>query len=262
MSTPDRDRLMAYIDNELDPAVRAAVEADAAAMIEIAALQRQADAIRTLFAPAAAEPVPARLDPHRLALVRNRQRVQAVGRAAMIVAVLGVGIAAGWMLRPSGEAPALYDRLIANAVSAHTVYVAEQRHAVEVSGSESEHLSNWLSNRLASKLAMPDLSAEGLSFLGGRLLPAPEVAGGRAAQLMYEDAAGERLTLYITPSNGVGGPALDTVRFGVDTAVYWADDIFTCTLVGPQPPEAMQAVLTSVAAQLSPGQSQRGYRDL
>ena len=262
MSTPDRDRLMAYIDNELDPAGRAAVEADAAAMIEIAALQRQADAIRTLFAPAAAEPVPARLDPHRLALVRNRQRVQAVGRAAMIVAVLGVGIAAGWMLRPSGEAPALYDRLIANAVSAHTVYVAEQRHAVEVSGSESEHLSNWLSNRLASKLAMPDLSAEGLSFLGGRLLPAPEVAGGRAAQLMYEDAAGERLTLYITPSNGGGGPALDTVRFGVDTAVYWADDIFTCTLVGPQPPEAMQAVLTSVAAQLSPGQSQRGYRDL
>jgi len=107
MSTPDRDRLMAYIDNELDPAGRAAVEADAAAMIEIAALQRQADAIRTLFAPAAAEPVPARLDPHRLALVRNRQRVQAVGRAAMIVAVLGVGIAAGWMLRPSGEAPAL-----------------------------------------------------------------------------------------------------------------------------------------------------------
>lgn len=261
MSGIDRDTLMAYLDGQLDASGRAAVEADPAAMAEIAALQRQSDAIRTLFAPAAAEPVPARLDPHRLARVQSRQRTRTIARAAMFVAVLGLGIAAGWFLRPAGDGPELYDRLIANAVSAHTVYVAENRHAVEVAGSDSEHLSSWLSNRLDTTLALPDLSAQGLAFLGGRLLPAPEIPGGRAAQLMYEDGSGERLTLYITPSTGVTGPAYEATSFGLDSAFYWANDTFTCTLVGPQSPETMQAVLTIVAAQLSPGQSQRVYRD-
>src|SRR5690606_31282913 len=97
-----------------------------------------------------------------------------------------------------------------------TVYVAESLHAVEVTGGDSEHLSTWLSNRLETGLAMPDLSTEGFTFLGGRLLPAPEIAGGRAAQLMYEDAAGERLTLYITPATGISGPAYENVGFGLD----------------------------------------------
>ncbi len=48
------------------PETRAAVEAHVAARpeaaAELAALQRQADNIRTLFAPVAAEPVPARLN--------------------------------------------------------------------------------------------------------------------------------------------------------------------------------------------------------
>ncbi len=262
MSAIDRDTLMAYLDGQLDAPARARVEADPAAMAEIAALQRQSDAIRTLFAPAAAEAIPARLDPHRISRARTRSRRGTLARAAMITALVGIGMAAGWLLRPLADAPALYDRLIANAVSAHTVYVAETRHAVEVPGAEAEHLSTWLSNRLDTALAMPDLSADGFTFLGGRLLPAPDVAGGRAAQLMYEDAAGERLTLYITPATGVTGPAYETVGFGLDTALYWAGETFTCTLVGPQSAETMHAVLTSIGNQLSPSQTQRPYRDL
>ncbi len=262
MSAIDRDTIMAYLDDEMDPAHRAAVEADPRAMAEIAALQRQSDAIRTLYAPAGAEPVPRRLDPHRLALTRQRRRWSGVGRAAMLIVVLAIGIATGWLNRPMPDAPQLYDRLIASAVSAHTVYVAENRHAVEVAGSDSEHLSSWLSNRLDTALAMPDLSAQGLTFLGGRLLPAPEIAGGRAAQLMYEDTAGERLTLYITPATGVTGPDYEAVSFGRDTALYWANATFTCTLVGPQASNTMQAALTSVARQLSPDAPQRDYQDL
>lgn len=264
MSEITRDTLMAHLDGQLDPAARSEVEAFLAANPEAAAehaqLQRQSDAIRTLYGPAAREPVPVRLSPHRRALLIGRRRWQTLSRAAMITAVLGLGIAAGWLARPAADAPALYDRLIANAVSAHTVYVAENRHAVEVGGDDSAHLSTWLSSRLDTTLAMPDLSAQGLTFLGGRLLPAPDIAGGRAAQLMYEDSAGERLTLYITPASGVGGPAYESVRFGIDTALYWASPTITCTLVGPQSPETMQAVLTSVANQLSPGASP--YRDL
>lgn len=253
MSDITRDTLMAYIDNQLDPAIRTRIEADPSAMAEIAALQRQSDAIRTLYQPAGAEPVPTRLDPHRLALNARRRRWQSMAQAAMIVAVLGVGIAVGWLLRPGNEATEPYDRLIADAVSAHTVYVAENRHAVEVASAEAEHLSSWLSNRLDTNLAMPDLSGQGLIFLGGRLLPAPAIPGGRAAQLMYEDDAGQRLTLYITPSTGVGGPDYETVSFGNDQVLYWTNAVFTCTIVGSETPEQLRAIASAVFAQLSPG---------
>jgi anti-sigma factor RsiW len=260
MSELDRDTLMAYLDDQLDADMRARVEADPGAMAELALLQRQADAIRTLYAPAGAEPVPSRLDPHRLALKAQRRRWRSVAQAAVIVATLAIGIAAGWLLRPATDAPALYDRLIADAVSAHTVYVAENRHAVEVAGGDAEHLSSWLSNRLDTALAMPDLSAEGLTFLGGRLLPAPAVPGGRAAQLMYEDAAGARTTLYITPAQGVGGPDYETVSFGSDTALYWQNAVFTCTIVGPRSGDALRAIAAEVFGQLSPERVSPAYR--
>lgn len=262
MSGIDRDILMAYIDGQLDASARAAVEADPAAAAEIAALQRQSDAIRTLYAPAAAEPLPARLDPHRLLLQQHRRRFQGIARAAVVLFILGIGMAAGYLLRTGADTPRLADRLIADAVSAHTIYVAESRHAVEVPGEDAEHLSTWLSNRLATDLAMPDLSAQGLAFLGGRLLPAPALPGGRAAQLMYEDANGERLTLYITPAIGADGPALETVRLGSDNILYWAGGTITCTIVGSQPPETLQAVADTVYAQLSPDIPARPYRAL
>ncbi|SMQ75962.1 transcriptional regulator [Devosia lucknowensis] len=255
MSGIDRDTIMAYVDGQLDQPRRDAVEADPAAMAEVAVLQRQSDAIRTLHAPAGAEPVPKRLDPHRLALLRARRRWSGLRQAAVLAVFLGIGIVTGWLNRPAPDEPALYNRLIADAVSAHTVYVAENRHAVEVPGGETEHLSTWLSNRLGTGLAMPDLSPAGLSFLGGRLLPAPAIPGGRAAQLMYEDAAGQRLTLYVTPSNGVDGPELEAVSFGGDNALYWANATITCTIVGSQSPEALQALATSIFAQLTPAAS-------
>ncbi|UYN98321.1 MAG: anti-sigma factor [Devosia sp.] len=265
MSEITRDQLMAYADGQLEPAQRSAVEAhcasNAEAAAELAALMRQSDAIRTLFAPAAAEQVPVRLDPHRLASAARRRQGQFWARAAMILIVLGMGVAMGWLLRPGPAGPALHERLIANAVSAHTVYVAENRHAVEVASTDSDHLSSWLSNRLDTGLAMPDLSAEGLTFLGGRLLPAPDVPGGRAAQLMYENPSGERLTLYITPATGIDGPDYETVPFGADNALYWASDVITCTIVGPQPPEALAGIANAVFSQLTPSQSdQPAYR--
>jgi anti-sigma factor RsiW len=252
-----RDMLMAYGDGQLDAAQRAAVEAHLAANTEAAAevarLARQSDAIRTLFAPAGAEPVPARLRAGRIAAEARRTRWRSLQQAAMIILLLGMGVATGWLLKPGSERPQLYDQLIADAVSAHTVYVGENRHAVEVAGTDSEHLSSWLSNRLATTLAMPDLSAQGLAFLGGRLLPAPAIPGGRAAQLMYENAAGERLTLYITPSSGIDGPDYEAVDFGTDKALYWSNALITCTIVGEAPSEQLQAVAKAVFSQLAPG---------
>lgn len=266
MNEINRDTLMAFLDGRLDDTARAEVESWLAshpdAAFELLHLQRQNDAIRTLYGPAASAPVPERLSPHRLAAQRARNVRLSMARAAVIVGVLGIGMAAGWFMRPVADHQAVYNRLIADAVSAHTVFVAENRHAVEVGRDEADHLSSWLSNRLDTRLAMPDLATAGLSFLGGRLLPAPAIPGGRAAQLMYEDNWGGRVTLYITPSAGVDGPALELVQLDSDNALYWANAIITCTIVGGQSAEALRAMADTVFAQLAPATPANTYREL
>lgn len=256
MSEITRDTLMAYADGALTPAERVEVDAylaeNAEAAAEVAVMQRQANAIRTLYGPVAAEPVPPRLSVEKLLQAQQKRRSRIWTRAAAAIVLIGVGLGSGWLLRGQMDTPGIADRLIADAVSAHTVYVLENRHAVEVNGDDSEHLSSWLSNRLQTKLAMPDLSASGLTFLGGRLLPAPDVPGGRAAQLMYEDSAGARLTLYVTPSLGPGAPRYELATLGLDTALFWADDAISCTITAPYPAEKLQAIARTVFSQLNP----------
>jgi len=43
-------------------------------------------------------------------------------------------------------------------------------------GSESAHLSQWLSRRVGYALRAPDLDATGLKLIGGRLLPSMQAA--------------------------------------------------------------------------------------
>jgi anti-sigma factor RsiW len=201
MSEVTRDMLMAYADGQLDADERATVETalttnpDAAA--EVALLQRQTDAIKTLFAPAGAEAVPARLKPRRLAAELSRRRANSWGWAAAAIVLVSLGLGAGWFARPLFDARPASASLIADAVNAHTVYVAENRHAVEVASNDSEHLSTWLSNRLATPLDAPDLNApRALPWSAVACCPVSHDKGGRAAQLMYENAvkrSGHRL---------------------------------------------------------------------
>lgn len=74
-------------------------------------------------------------------------------------------------------------------------------HPVEVKATEQDHLVQWLSNRLGQSIKAPDLTGFGFRLMGGRVLPA--AASGVAAQLMYDDDHGTRLTLYLR--NGKNG---------------------------------------------------------
>ncbi len=56
------------------------------------------------------------------------------------------------------------------AALAHTVYVPEVRHAVEVKTQEI-HLSRWPTKRLTVPVKLFDLRAQGFELVGGRLLP-------------------------------------------------------------------------------------------
>jgi anti-sigma factor RsiW len=265
MSEITRDMLMAYADGQLDPAARRAVEEHLAsngeAAAEIAVMQRQSDAIRALYAPAGAEAVPGRLDPRRIAAGMSYNRAKRLVWAAAAIVVLGLGLAGGWFLRPVLEQQPASAVLIADAINAHSVYVAENRHAVEVGGADSEHLSTWLSNRLQTNLGMPNLEAEGFTLVGGRLLPGEPELGGRAAQLMYEDAGKQRVTIYVTAALPDKEQAYQFTRYEGTDAFYWANGRITCTVVGTLPADRMQAVSQTIYAQLTEGEPrERPYR--
>jgi anti-sigma factor RsiW len=252
--TVSREQMMAYADGQLAGGEQAEVEAWLAAnpeaAAEVALIGRQNDAIRTLFGPAGAEPLPETLQPATVARLVARRRSRTMRQAVAAVVLVGLGAGIGWFGRPLVEREPAYEQLVADAVRAHSVFVAENRHAVEVPGKDGEHLSSWLSNRLDTPLGMPDLTAEGLTLVGGRLLPGEPDLGGSAAQLMYEDAAGDRVTLYVTAALPDGREAYERVDTGAAAAIYWADGRITCTVVGSLPPERMQGVARAVFAQM------------
>ncbi|WP_332701843.1 anti-sigma factor family protein [Devosia sp.] len=266
MTQITRDMLMAYCDGQLPDSDRTAIEAHLAtnpeAAAEVALIQRQNDAIRTMFGPAGAEPVSARLKPRRVAAEIDRRRTRRWSWAAAAVMLVGFGLGAGWFARPLLQSHPASSTLIADAVNAHIVYVAENRHAVEVGSDDSEHLSNWLSNRLDTTLGMPDLDAQGFTLVGGRLLPGAPNAGGRAAQLMYENPDKQRVTIYVTAALPDGQPAYQFASYDGAETFYWANARITCTVVGTLPEAQMKAVAGAVYSQLTEGDvsTGRSYR--
>jgi anti-sigma factor RsiW len=135
------------------------------------------------------------------------------------LALLLLGGVAGWFASQQLNAPKAM-QFADLAIEAHEIYTRENRHAVEVAANDSEHLTSWLSKRVGHKLVIPDLTARGYTFLGGRLL----AAGSQpAAQLMYEDGAKRRITIFLT-----GNPGGSETKFVIEekhgvTACYWLD---------------------------------------
>jgi anti-sigma factor RsiW len=253
----DTDALHAYVDGQLTDAQRKAVEAYVAAHPDAAALiaqwTRQNDALNALFASAAKEPVPAQLNPQRIAERVRSDRLRLFRTVAATLVVVAAAGSVGWYMRgATWQEEPIAERLIDNAVVAHALYVKEKSHAVEVAA-DTPNLMRWLSNRIASPIDAPNLTAQGYTFLGGRLLPGEngEHAHGPAAQLMYENAAAERVTLYIT------GPLPDKkevwkfeARDGVD-AYYWANDAVTCTIVADLPESDVRTLGKAIFEQLT-----------
>ena len=249
-------QLLAYVDNQLGDVERAAVERYLAAhpgkAAEVALWQRQNEALTALFPPMDGESVPARLDPAKLkrsVAANDNFRLGQIA-AALVLVVLGGFV--GWTGRDAvTPVEAASDRLIESAVTAHALYVAENRHAVEVGADDREHLTSWLSSRVTQPITPPDLSAEGFTLVGGRLLPPADVAGsGPAAQLMYENAAAERVTVYITAALPDKADASEFTSRASLEAFYWANDRITCTVVSDLPEAEMQVVARKVYQQL------------
>ena len=193
------DDLQAYVDGRLASSRHEAVRVYLDGHPDLADQVKQEidlrEALRARLAFKAAEPVPSRLRIANLMAARRHpasRRATAVAAAVVGLLIGGIVGAAGgiWW---SGADHAAEASVAGNAIAAHRIYVSERLHPVEVPAEQEAHLVQWLSRRVGKPLTAPDLTAQGYRLIGGRLLPD---SGEAAALFMYENAGGNRLTLY------------------------------------------------------------------
>ncbi|WP_193097744.1 anti-sigma factor family protein [Burkholderia sp. Z1] len=180
--------LSALLDGELSGhehrVVLERLQSDPEEAERFAHYRAQRDALQALF------PLPSAASALFVQRRASRRRGFAYAFAGLAAGLLiGVALHAGWTA--FGSAPAF----AARADVAYAVYAADREHPVEVGAGNPERLAAWLSARVGRPVRAPSLDEYGYALLGGRLLPGE---AGPAAQLMYQRADGERVTLYVT----------------------------------------------------------------
>lgn len=236
-------KLSAYLDGELDAAdaemIEALLESEPAAQAELDALMAADAMAQEQFDVLLNEPVP-------LALAQ-KIKSSPVGMAPAPARPIWAAIAAGLVLfifggmggffvkdqiSPTGTVVASAGWL-SDIADYHAIYSTQQRHLVEVSADESDHIVKWLGATVGVDFAIPDLTDFGLTFEGGRLL----VANGKpVAQLMYLDSEGTVIALCL--QSGASGSAASAPEFKEQTIkgfdfVSWNENGARYVVIGP-----------------------------
>lgn len=251
------DELMAFIDGALTPERQRRIEQlarhDDELANTIAVLLAQRNALRDSVDAVLYEPIPQRL---LQAEAPSRHSLQRVAAAMAWVAVgITVGSLTSWQYLSRDESARTelasvrhgtdLPRFVHQATVAHAVFAPEVRHPVELGTAELEALNAWLSGRLGRNMKAPDLVRLGFSLVGGRLLPAE--TNKPAAQFMYENRQGQRLTVYL---RGMAKPTPETAfRYAGEEGVstfYWVEKNWGYALSGdlsrPQLLEAARSI--------------------
>lgn len=238
--------LHAFADGQLPEQARARIEAwltdnpgDAA---RVAGWSAQNAEIRSLFADYE------KSTDVDIALVTGRRRPanrpKRLAAVAAIIAAFGLGAFSGHYGPALFQKPDLQltelETLPNEARNAFLVYAGEVRHPVEVFANEEAHLATWLGKRLAiQNLRVPNLQELGFKLVGGRLLP---VEGRPGAMFMYEDQAGERLTVLVGRKADNRSTSFRFASSGNVETFYWIDGELGYAVTGEIPRGVLRKV--------------------
>jgi anti-sigma factor RsiW len=251
----DDTQLSCWLDGELERGgrvlERVRVEQWLREHPEDAARVRQwatdAEALRRQFAPVIDEPAPDAMA--RTVWQRGAPAAWALAASAAGLLLVGglIGAAVTWQNQQrntefsAGTAAGWVER----AAYAHSVFAPELRHAVEVKAQE-EHLSRWLTARLMFPVKLFDLTEQGFQLVGGRLLPD---GPGKSAQLMYESASKQRVTVYLRKPEEGADASFRYERHGELGLFYWVEAGAGYALVGPMPREQLLILAEAIFKQ-------------
>ncbi len=240
--------LNAYADGELDAADREKVERqlreDAETRFAMDGIRQQTAALHSAYDAILDEPVPQ----HLLTAVkrgRNWHFSQMAAVAASLTMLLAGGFS-GWFLAHETRVPRSFD-LAQDALVAHEVYAADVKHPVEIAAADKDVLQGWLSKRIGIKVSIPDITADGYQFMGGRLLTA---AAAPAGQLMYEAADKGRLTVFFGNNPTGKEEALRVVQKDGLITCYWQEREFSFAVTGDMKLDDMMRLARNIYDQV------------
>jgi anti-sigma factor RsiW len=199
---------------------------------------RQNAAIRDMFAPYAAKRA------GDADLVKPKAESPARPRksfwlTAASISVFALGNLTGLALPHFLGSPASAKPVYEQASEAYSIYTRDVRHPVEVWANDKDHLVSWLSKRLDKQLVAPDLKAQGLSLVGGRLVPVDGIPG---ALLMYEDNSGKRVTVLLGQAPKVQETAFLFASKGSLETLYWVDRSLSFAITGELDRNQLRAI--------------------
>jgi anti-sigma factor RsiW len=239
-------RLMAYVDGELDPETAREVEALVAVDPEARRLVELFRDTATLLRSACAEQFYAEsalpLLPRRPPIVEASRRYANLAAVAVVALVAGFGggtLMASW---PVSEREHLVDEI----AEYHSVQSKETKHLVEVPSSEADDLTTWLGRRLERHLEVPDLSASGLQFAGGRMLV---INHKPVAEFLYTRPNGPPVALCIARTGAESADVRVERREDLHLA-SWQDGGYAYIIAGILSPTDAQAVAERAKTQL------------
>jgi len=252
------EKLSAYLDGEL-PApeareIEAALEGDPTLQAELEALMAADHAAQDGFAEMLQDPLPASL----IAAVEgaapqasantpeapsgNRWLAAAAAALALMVGGVGGYVAGTNETQQVAAAPSW----LSDIADYHRVYAGQKRHLVEVPAAEADHIETWLSNTVGAPVRIADLSAQGLTFQGGRLLVA---AGKPVAQLMYTDAQDRVVALCLIQTTAEAS-GISPRTLGGFEMVTWGNGSANFVVVGDEGRSDLDAIARAAATQV------------
>lgn len=257
--------LQAYVDGQLEGRRRAVLEAYLAGRPDeaarLAAYRQQNIALHALFDSAPANDGDADAAPQRLTALaiqldkqlgadtmRSKRRPIALRRFAASVALVLSASAAGWLaaghLDGGGDALVNLTRQAAEAP-------LQPATAPPANGTTSgdRQVIAWLAAQPGDvPTTVPDLEALGFRLSGERLVTTAD--GRPAAQLLYSDEGGQRVTLTMRSGGKAGQTSFTFARDGEAARFFWQDAHMAYSLSGSMAQEKLLQIAETVSASL------------
>ncbi len=235
--------LHAYVDKQLAEdklqAVEAFIKENPEIDKKVAQWQQQNEAINAFFTKDDFTTIPEKLTLDHLKTSQSTQRTSINNTQnrpwyyslAASLLLMTISAMAGWTAkslshasRPNGV------NFVNSAISAYQVFSVEKQHPVEISADKQNHLVAWLSKRIGHPLQLPDLQKFNYKLLGGRLLSMQK--GRPAAQFMFENKQGKRLTLLVSKNPSYHDLGFNMKKDNKINTFYWMDSNVAYSITG------------------------------
>lgn len=228
---PTETEIHAYVDDRLDDADRARVEAWLARhpdrFEEVRAWQRDAQQLRAALGDLPGQDDQPTLDPSVIRAHRRHRMRARLSLAAMLVVTLGIGGIGGWQARDMNAA--LAEAPMADALQAYRMFALDRPVQLDVTQERAGDMQVWLDQHFQQATRLPNLQAAGFHPIGGRFVA---TGSGPAAMVLYEDSQGNAISFYIRPpSSRDGALPRGQRREGQLATAYWSGNGYNYALV-------------------------------